>query len=532
MKLKKYNISTRIAALFTAISLMLVFTIVRVAVITDDEKLKNAATEQSTFSLPLYSSRGTVFDSKMRPLTNRSYIKMCIIPPGDNGIKIANKLLSGKSLAEALKTLIAGNPVKCVLGDKETPYGVIEYYSPVRYSGNSLCHILGYLDGEGHGVTGIEKGLDKYLYSDKPAKALFSISAKGEILSEFDADIYEGNKGKDVILTIDRDFQLAVEEEVEKITKGAIIVQNAKTGEIKALSSRSGFNPETAADVLNQSDAPLINRAFEGYSVGSVFKLVVALAALESGFDENTEFYCDGSYMAGGREFHCHQLGGHGKRNLTTAIAESCNVYFYNLANKIGGKKILETAERCGFAASIDIEALYTVPKGNLPQNEDVATEAGVCNLAIGQGKLLISPMHISNFYSAIANGGKYRSPYIVKSVIGEKKTFSGGEINSIMSGEHAEKLKEYLEYSLINGAMKLAIPECNVVAGGKTATVQTGWYENGKEVLNGWYAGFCEIGNQTYVICILRENITTGATDCAPIFARIVDKIYSFAKP
>ena len=158
---------------------------------------------------------------------------------------------------------------------------------------------------------------------------------------------------------------------------------------------------------------------------------------------------------------------------------------------------------------------------GNLPDESSLNAAAAVCNLAIGQGELLASPIALLNLYSAIANGGVYPMPTVVET--GEESPYCYA-----MSEEAANLLKEYLINAQDQGTGRNAKPKNSMISGGKTATAQTGRYSENKEILIGWYCGFAEIGNQKYTITILREEVSSGASDCAPLFAEICDGIYS----
>lgn len=510
---------SRVAVCFALVAAMLFLSLTRVAKISTNRAL-GAAGEQNTFSYTLYPERGIIYDCKMRPLTNAAYERRGLLIPSDEGLAAASLLLQGDELSEAVKTLLSGMPTTAPLGNGDLPKGVIEYYYPVRYSYDSLCHILGYVDSSGRGVAGIEKGFDEVLSGGAPTRALFSISANRDIISDFGAVIKTGERGGKVVLTIDRDIQLLCEKVFSKVDKGAAVVIEADSGKIRAMLSKPAYNQNNISESLYSSDSPLVNRALSGYPVGSVFKLLVSASAIDSGISLDTNYCCNGSFWTGSSYFGCHQKNGHGEMNMRSAIAESCNVFFYNTVLSFPAERILETARRCSFASDIDLGGELAASKGNLPNEGSLTSLNALCNLAIGQGELLASPLAVSNLYSAIAMGGSYKNPTLLQD--------STAPESYVMSRFAADTLKEYLINAISEGTGRNARPKSPIVAGGKTATAQTGRYENGKELLVGWYCGFAEINGKTYVVCTLCEDVSSGASDCAPLFAEICDGIYS----
>ncbi len=524
----------RLSVCFTVLAAMMLFAAVRVGVVAASDRYKKAAAEQSSYSLKLYSCRGNIYDCRMRRLTGRTYMRSCVLPPNDSGITAATELLSGERLSAAIERLISGFPSTAPIGDRELPLGTVEYFAPIRYSDSLCCHLLGYINRDGNGVCGVEKAFDSVLFSSGFTRAVFALSATNDILAGVDGVIDEGSSGGDVVLTVDRNIQIATEGAMRGVKKGAAVVLDADNGKIRAMCSLPSFTGDDAASRLNDDTAPLVNRAVSNYGVGSVFKLCVAAAAIENGIDPSLTFVCNGSYTTpSGRVFSCHEKKGHGVIDMKNAVAESCNVYFYNLAAKLGGEKILETAKRCGFSSSADIDGCVKLPSGRLPSSKDLFSDAALCNFAIGQGDLLLSPLAVANMYAAIASGGIYYTPRLVEATIkdGKREAFGDGNgvVNRVIDSECASKLKGFLEYAVANGTGRRAKPTMTAsAAGGKTATVQTGVKINGKEILNGWYCGFIEKGGKRYVICVVREDVTSGASDCAPIFSKIADGILS----
>ena len=517
----------RSAVCFALIAVMLLVCTVRVGILTSDESLKNTALSETSYRLSLYKVRGTLYDTSMRPLTDTAYIRRCVLAPDNVGLAAAGRLLAGQALDLATERLLAGYPVTAPLGASDLPYGAIEYFEPVRLPTACACHIIGYLDSDGHGVSGLEKELDAILYTGESVTADFALTATGKILPSVEGNISEKSAASYVKLTIDRDVQLVTEKAMRDVERGAAVVIEAETGKVRAIVSKPAFDTDISALDLTNADAPLLDRALSNYNVGSVFKLCVAAAALDSGFDTHRIFECNSSFDSGSRIFHCHDGECHGQLDMCDAIAESCNVWFYNLVCELGAEPILNTARLCGFEESTILFRGLESARGTMPELPELCSRSALCNFAIGQGSIMLSPLVISNLYCAIASGGSYREPYIIEEISSPvRRTYTSDRVTRVMSEDTANTLKEYLRYAVSHGTGRNAAPSSEVVSGGKTATAQTGRFIGGERVSDGWYCGFTALNGKNYVICIVRENVRSGASDCAPVFADVADGI------
>jgi penicillin-binding protein 2 len=213
--------------------------------------------------------------------------------------------------------------------------------------------------------------------------------------------------GTDVKLTLDMRMQEIVEDALSG-NKGAVVVMNPFTGEILAMASAPGFNPnvmieakDTSAikDILNNPQAKLLNRAIKGaYSPASTFKIVVATAGLEANLiDPQKYFNCSGVLQVGNREFKCDHV--HGEQNLEEAIMHSCNIYFYRQGLKFGPDLISEYARKFGLGAKTGVDLPYEL-NGFVPNTFSKAImqfkkwyPGDTANLSIGQGDLLVTPL-------------------------------------------------------------------------------------------------------------------------------------------
>ena len=201
-----------------------------------------------------------------------------------------------------------------------------------------------------------------------------------------------------LVTTVDAGLQAQVEKILrEEQVSGAAVVLQAKTGQVLAMASTPVFNPNDVDSYLGSDGGELINKAVQGqYPPGSVFKIAVAAAALESGIvsPEDT-FICDGSTTVNGVELICEEKPeGHGELNLEEALAQSCNCYFAQMGAKIGSETIIEMAERMGLGSAA-IEGFPDEAEGNFPSRSE-RLYSGLSNLSIGQGSLLVlSLIHI-----------------------------------------------------------------------------------------------------------------------------------------
>lgn len=232
----------------------------------------------------------------------------------------------------------------------------------VRYGENSLApHITGYIDGDGNGVSGIEKCYNDILLSySGTLKARCGAAASGKLLEgaeiTFLKDGYMSAGG--VELTVDRDIQKLCESALGEfgIDSGAVVVLDSATSEIRAMASTPSFDRNAPEKSLNDSSSPFLNRAITPYSVGSVFKAVVACAALENGIPTSYSIVCNGKYDLNGEiSFGCFKKTGHGNMNMYSAMAESCNPYFISLALKTGKENICAMGENLGLGQKIEL---------------------------------------------------------------------------------------------------------------------------------------------------------------------------------
>ena len=278
------------------------------------------------------------------------------------------------------------------------------------------------------GKFGVERTFDEYLRGRFGVK-YFEVNSLDVPLRLLSTD--ESKDGSSLNLTIDLRLQKYITERISLVT-ASVVVMDVKTGEIISYVSSPSFNPNNFVEgvsreywhqVTSDKNKPLSNKPISAlYPPGSTFKLMVALTALEEGFNPSKKIYCPGHYQLGRRRFHCWKEGGHGSVNLRQAIEQSCNTYFYSIANQIDMGKVAKMAEKFGYGQEFDV-SLHGFKKGVMPNEEwkkrvIKAPWVGGDNLntAIGQGFVLTNPLQMAVITARIANGGVPITPYLVKS--------------------------------------------------------------------------------------------------------------------
>lgn len=524
------TMTKRVAAVFTLLLTLFLICILRLFTLATDEELVNAGEIQSSKRYALYRPRGKIYDCNMVPLTYKTEITKTVILPTEKGKAALAELTRGSEFKVNLRKLESGTPVIIDGGGLDIYEDTLRIKVPVAYvKDQSAVHLIGYQNGEGHGVSGIEKSMDSILYSDETADLVISTDAKGAALQGVSASVSGGGADCGIILTIDNRFQKITERAVSVLNAGAAVVVEAKTGKIRAMASFPVFDPNDVKSVLSAEDSPLINRALTPYSVGSVFKPCVAAAALENGISHTLENDCAGKMQIADRVFKCHKLSGHGVLDMCGAIGQSCNCYFYNLARLTGAENILRYARLCSFGQSRQLGCGIVQPGGTLPEENDIKNPGDLANLSIGQGGTLLTPLALTSLYEAIVCGGVYRTPTVLEATVknGVKEENKAAAEIRVMTETTAQMLKSDLTEAFCSGTGKNADPGiAGVTAGGKTATAETGWIKNGRPVTHGWLCGFIEIGEKKFIITVFSEEAASGSGTCAPVFKEIASKI------
>ena len=283
------------------------------------------------------------------------------------------------------------------------------------------------------GKIGVEKWEEDVLRGSAGNRKI-EVNHVGRVMRELDRT--EGKAGADLTLTLDADVQNFVQVRLGD-QSAACIVMDVQNGDIIAAASAPSFNPNlfvrgiaTAdyAELTENDHRPLANKVVQGaYPPGSTFKIVTALAALADGaIDTNTTVNCPGYLDYGGRKFHCWKSGGHGKVDLAHALAQSCDVFFYEVAQRVGIDKMAVMGKTMGLGQRHDLP-MSAITEGNLPTKEWKQTHfkqdwriGDTINAAIGQGYVLASPLQLAVMAARVASG-RLVAPRLIKAIGGKE---------------------------------------------------------------------------------------------------------------
>lgn len=485
-------------------------------------------------SFTLNAIRGQILDCNGKELTESDYTNFIIAKPTLGSLDTLRDLLDSRTYSSLKQRMEKGSPVMVNIGKAKVETNDDILCVPIykRYSGSQpAIHIIGYLDEQSHGVTGIEKAFDNFLFSGKSISARVSVDACGRTLGGAGIELLSPTvETGNVRLTIDIDIQTAVENALDEsdVQQGCAVVVDVKTGAIRAAASRPSYDPYRISDYLDSESSPLLNRVLESFAVGSIYKAAVAACALENGLSD-FQYTCTGSCNVKNVKFGCSSNTAHGKVNLQKALEVSCNTYFINLGQKLGAEKLIETSSLLGFGQSCKLADKIISESGILPTVDELKNPAALANFSFGQGNFTATPLQIAQMLCAVANGGNYCEPYLVESVTdrsGIENKHKKKYPTVAMSAESSETMLRMLTSVVEKGNASPARPE-KFSAAGKTATAQTGIFDKkGNEICNTWFGGCFPAENPQYVAVIMKQGGSSGAYDCAPIFKKIADSI------
>ncbi len=526
----------RITVLFSVFCFCFVLICFNLANIVASPVYMQSAQKQSGYALSFSMPRGFIYDRNGKPLVNQTQKNIGIVSPwiddaiailpyvSDNEQELAKSSLAKMTpFAVSLKEPVVADSVACIK--------VLERYTHPQLA----SHIIGHLDYEGNGQSGIEKSFDELLSNkDEQIRVSFVADAKGKTLKSQSPTVTYGEYNRNsVTLTLDRDIQLICEQVGNKlIEKGCIVVMDISSGEILASCSFPSFSQKSLAMAVSDTDgAPLINRCFYPYSVGSTFKIITADSAIKSGVPTSHSYNCTGSITVNGQVFKCHNKQGHGRIDMTQAMTLSCNPYFIDLALSLERDALIDTASAYGFGKPSQLALEITSKAGDLPI--EIETSGQLANLSFGQGELTATSVQITQMISAVCNEGRYYPASLIKSITTEGVTTEYAKKAKVISTdkETADTIKQMLVQAVEDNPDSLARCE-NVSVGGKTATAQTGKFdENGVEKNIGWFAGFFPSDNPKYAVCVMSEDAQSGNKDAAPVFSCIATQITQMGK-
>ena len=452
-------------------------------------------------------------------------------------------------------------------------------------TGTVMSHVLGYMNeinqdelerlnaegaryalGDYIGRRGLERYFESTLRGKDGARKEV-VNARGRIIEEFNDKLGEGSvvpstPGNNLVLSVD----MRLQEEAERAfpgSAGALVVVDVKTGFIRAVVSRPGFDPNLLTGRITPSQMaalsrdplqPMINRVSANhFSPGSTFKLITALAAFKSGlFRQETVVHCPGGYRLGARTWRCHKDSGHGPVNGKTAMQYSCDTWFYKVADTLGLDPVAEMGKALGLGQPTGIGVLAEVP-GIMPSSEyhDKASPGGytkgmALNSAIGQGDDNVTPLQLALVYAAIANGGTLHKPQLVERIEGEDgrllEEFHPQVVRRVDIPEaHLRWIREGLKAVVQEpGGTAFSKRLKDIPVSGKTGTAQVS--SLGAVRLkthqmdfflrdHAWFAAFAPSEDPEIAVVSLNEHGGHGGSDAAPPAMAVIQKYFDLKK-
>lgn len=489
---------------------------------------------QTVQTLDLPRARGDFYDRTGRRLTGTAtqYYALCL--PGEAGYTALFPYVDYEAQDLLYERRNLSSPFLIKAGADLTAQGIVTCAVPQHFSGTTAVHLLGYLDGEGHGAAGLERAYDDLLTAAGDKRSVTCIlTAQGRLLADTApaVTVTEDGTGQGVQLTLDADLQRACEAlAAQTMQRGCILVMDAATGEVLASVSVPAFDPQNIAASIRADDTSLINRAFSAFSAGSVFKVVLAAAAYEHGLDWFTHD-CTGEIEVAGQTYRCALGRAHGEVNLRGALEQSCNTYFVALGQLLGGERILAEAEKFGFGTAAQIAPDLRTAAGKLPDAEALANPGELATFSFGQGALTVTPLQITAMMNTIAADGVYKAPAFVRGITAVDGTLvqpaAAPAARTVCDADAARVLRNMLETVVTEGIGTDAQPKSGT-AGGKTGTAQTGQYdENEEELLNYWFSGFYPADAPRHTITILQDGILKPETSSAAIFEKVTEILH-----
>lgn len=332
-------------------------------------------------------------------------------------------------------------------------------------------------------------------------------------------------RGSDIRLTIDAELCKYIAEHFPDGKNGAVALINYRTGEIYAMVSLPGYDPQRIAHHSDDSrDAPYLNRVTQGlYPPGSTFKIITAAAALEYLADiEARDFFCAGEMDVGEGRVTDNEGNGHGDVTLESAFTRSCNLMFAKLALELGNGRLKSRAEAMGFNANFIFRDIVLY-ESSFPDTE------GPFELAwagVGQGRVLVTPMHMAMIAGAVANDGIMMEPKLVDSVVGDsgipQALLGANAYRRALPAGIAHKLLGYMQETVSSGTgRKARVDGCNIV--GKTGTAEVSSRKSVKP--HAWFVGCCTDEAHPLAIAIVVENGGHGGDVAAPLASRIFSR-------
>jgi len=440
----------------------------------------------------------------------------------------------------------------------------------VYHYGDLAAHVIGYLGaiskkeleqfgdevyegGDQIGKMGLERLREKDLRGEKGTN-FSEVNARGfeqELLKRV-----EPLPGREMHLTLDVEMQKVAEEMMLGEDKsGAVVAMEVNTGRILTFASTppihleefiGGISQKNWSAYLNNERKPLINKTVQGiYPPGSTYKMITALAGLDNkAINSDSLYYCPGYYSFGNRIYRCWKRGGHGAVNLRKAIAQSCDVYFYQVGQHVGVDVLAEYARKLGLGVKTGKSGLTPTREWKKKRYNTKWQEGETLSIAIGQGFNLVTPLQINVMTAMLANGGKKYLPQMVERVVGTDgsviEELSPELLGKIKGMDSHIKLIQQGMFEVVQGKRGTAriakIKGINIA--GKTGTAQVvklAQYKHLKEEDipykyrdHAWFTCYAPAEKPEIAVTVLVEHGLHGSSGAAPIAKAILETYFA----
>lgn len=540
-------------------------------------------------SLP--PSRGLIYDSRGKLLVdNRPAFDLLLVPrdakplaetlarlSGFTGIdvgemreRVAKKGGANSSRQVVLKRDVGRDVLAPVAVHSFDLPGVAIKARPKRFYLNPgmAAHLLGYLGeisarelssgkhpeasgGDFIGKSGIEKVMEPLLRGSQGGRQV-EVDARGRVIRELKR--VEADPGKNIFLTINTKLQKKAEA-LLKGDVGSVVALDPRSGAVLAMASSPTFDQNDFVSGLsyakwnalkNDPGRPMENKATQAlYPPASIYKIVSSIAALEEGLvDARTRFFCSGRHAFGDRVYRCWKRLGHGSTDLVNAIAQSCDVYFYEVGEKLGVDRLAFYARACGLGRPTGVE-LDGEAAGLIPTAEWKRKKLGrnwlsgeTLSLAIGQSYNLVTPIQMAMLIASVANGGTIYKPYI----LGKIETADGVSVKEtrpvvtgrLPAGKKTLALIQKGLWGTVNtrtGTGKVAAIEGVTVAGksGTAQVISTEERHSKKKRIrkfrdHAWFVAYAPAEAPTIAVAVIVEHGEGGSKKAAPIARKVIE--------
>jgi penicillin-binding protein 2 len=454
----------------------------------------------------------------------------------------------------------------------DLPGVMIQVESQRNYLGGvTAAHVIGYVgeispeqlermdaddlhQGSIVGLYGVEKSFDRYLRGRAGEKSV-EVDALGH--EKRAAVVEKPRAGDDLYLTIDVRLQ-NLAEELLGVEAGAIVALDPTSGDVLAMASRPAFDPNMLSreltpkqwdEIVQDEGRPLNNRATQGqYPPGSTFKVVMAVAALESNtMSPSSTVRCTGGYQFGNRLYRDWKAGGHGLVDLRHALVHSCDVYFYTVGQRMGIETIADYSKQFGLGHETGIE-LPSERVGIVPSSAWKQKAKGqpwlpgeTISASIGQGYVSVTPLQMASVIGTVANGGVTFRPRLVQAVM-DRTTGRLQELPAVprgklkISGDHLKLIQKALAEVVTEGTAPRAKSSIVTIAG-KTGTAQTAALRTGPEKDipkkfrdHAWFVAFAPVEAPRIAVAVLAEHMGHGGSAAAPLAKAVIEAYMKLA--